>query len=101
MSIKRMLIIIACLILLVACSTDSVQKPDYEKLEEMRSQPTDVQVNERTEFMDEQGFDTDIVPASAWMEWNIYQPTRYYLIDFSDNNGHQDLDSKINEENTH
>ena len=33
MSIKRMLIIIACLILLVACSTDSVQKPDYEKLE--------------------------------------------------------------------
>ena len=33
MSIKSMLIIIACLILLVACSTDSVQKTDYEKLE--------------------------------------------------------------------
>ena len=33
MSIKRMLIIIAGLIVLVACSTDSVQKPDYEKLE--------------------------------------------------------------------
>ena len=33
MSIKSMLIIITCLILLVACSTDSVQKPDYEKLE--------------------------------------------------------------------
>ena len=33
MSIKSMLIIISCLILLVACSTDSVQKPDYEKLE--------------------------------------------------------------------
>ena len=33
MSIKSMLIIIACLILLVACSTNSVQKSDYEKLE--------------------------------------------------------------------
>ena len=33
MSIKSMLIIIACLILLVACSTDSAQKTDYEKLE--------------------------------------------------------------------
>jgi len=33
MSIKSMLIIITCLILLVACSTDSVQKTDYEKLE--------------------------------------------------------------------
>ena len=62
----------------------------------MRSQPTDVQVNERTEFMDLQGFDGDIVPAAAWMDWNIYQPTRYYLIDFSDNNGHQDLDSGVN-----
>ena len=30
------------------------------------------------------------------MDWNIYQPTRYYLIDFSDNNGHQDLDSGVN-----
>ena len=69
---------------------------DYEKLEEMRSQPSDVQVNERTEFMDLQGFDGDIVPAAAWMDWNIYQPTRYYLIDFSDNNGHQDLDSGVN-----
>ena len=33
MSIKSMLIIITCLILLVACSTNSVQKSDYEKLE--------------------------------------------------------------------
>ena len=33
MSIKSMLIIISCLILLVACSTDSVRKTDYEKLE--------------------------------------------------------------------
>ena len=33
MSIKSMLIIITCLILLVACSTDSVEKSDYKKLE--------------------------------------------------------------------
>ena len=69
---------------------------DYDELEEMRSQPTDVQVHERTEFMDLQGFDGDIVPASAWMDWNIYQPTRYYMIDFADNNGHQNLDAGVN-----
>ncbi len=34
MSMKRILIIISCLILLISCSTDSVQKFDYEKLEE-------------------------------------------------------------------
>ena len=33
MSMKRLLINVLFLILLVACSTDSVQKPDYEKLE--------------------------------------------------------------------
>ena len=33
MSMKRMLIIILCLFLLIACSSDSVQKSDYEKLE--------------------------------------------------------------------
>lgn len=33
MSIKSMLIIITCLILLVACSTDSVEQSDYKKLE--------------------------------------------------------------------
>ena len=69
---------------------------DYQELEDMRSQPTDVQVAERTSFMDDQGFEGDIVPAAAWMEWNIYQPTRYYMIDFADNNGHQDLDGKVN-----
>ena len=33
MSMKRLLISVLFLILLIACSTDSVQKPDYEKLE--------------------------------------------------------------------
>ena len=46
--------------------------------------------------MDAQGFDGDVVPASAWMNWNIYQPARYYLIDFADNNGHQDLEDGVN-----
>ncbi len=69
---------------------------DYGELEDMRSQPTDVQVHEMNEFMTAQGFETDVVPASAWMEWNIYQPARYYLIDFADNNGHQDLNSGVN-----
>ena len=60
------------------------------------SQPDNVQVTEHNEFMDAQGFEGDIVPASAWMNWNIYQPARYYLIDFADNNGHQDLESGEN-----
>ena len=69
---------------------------DYGELEDMRSQPTDVQVHEMNDFMTAQGFETDIVPASAWMQWNIYQPARYYMIDFADNNGHQDLQSGVN-----
>jgi Fe-S oxidoreductase len=63
---------------------------DYEELEDMRSQPKDVHVHSHNEFMTAQGFDGDVVPASAWMDWQIYQPARYYLIDFSDENGHQD-----------
>jgi Fe-S oxidoreductase len=69
---------------------------DYEELEDMRSQPTDVHVHETNEHMTAQGFDGEVVPASAWMDWNIYQPARFYLIDYSDNNGHQDLDSGVN-----
>jgi Fe-S oxidoreductase len=69
---------------------------DYGELEDMRSQPQDVRVTEHNEHMTAQGFEGDIVPASAWMEWSIYQPTRYYLIDFTDTNGHQDLDTGVN-----
>ena len=69
---------------------------DYQELEDMRSQPTDVHVHERNEFMDAQGFEGDVVPAAAWMNWNIYQPARYYMIDFADNNGHQKIDDKEN-----
>ena len=64
---------------------------DYGELEDMRSQPDDVYVQDITEHMADQGFEGDLVPASAWMDWNIYQPARYHLIDFSDSNGHQDL----------
>ena len=69
---------------------------DYQELEDMRTQPNDVLVGEHNEHMTAQGFDGNVVPASAWMDWNIYQPTRFYLIDFSDNNGHQDLNSGVN-----
>ena len=69
---------------------------DYEELEDMRSQPTDVHVHESNEHMIAQGFSGEIVPASAWMDWNIYQPARFYLIDFEDANAHQDLDLGVN-----
>ncbi|MBT4065929.1 MAG: 4Fe-4S dicluster domain-containing protein [Euryarchaeota archaeon] len=69
---------------------------DYGELEDMRSQPLDVHVHEHNEHMTDQGFEGDIVPASAWMQWNIYQPARYYLIDFADSNGHQNLDTGVN-----
>ena len=68
----------------------------YEELEAMRSQPGDVQVTEVNEFMTAQGFEGDVVPASAWMEWQIFQPGRAYLIDFADSNGHQDAENKQN-----
>ncbi len=69
---------------------------DYQELEDMRSQPNDVHVHEINEFMIAQGFEGDVVPAAAWMDWVIYQPTRYHMIDFSDANGHQDLENGIN-----
>ena len=68
----------------------------YEELEAMKSQPGDVQVTEVNEFMTAQGFEGDVVPASAWMEWQIFQPSRVYLIDFADSNGHQDAENKQN-----
>ncbi|MDP6869424.1 MAG: heterodisulfide reductase-related iron-sulfur binding cluster [Candidatus Poseidoniaceae archaeon] len=69
---------------------------DYDELEDMRSQPADIHVHETNEFMTAQGFHDDVVPASAWMDWIIYQPAREHLIDFSDKNGHQDLDNGVN-----
>ena len=69
---------------------------DYQELEDMRSQPKDVHVHEVNEHMTDQGFEGDVVPASAWMNWNIYQPARFYLIDFADENGHLDYDLKVN-----
>ena len=69
---------------------------DYQELEDMRSQPKDVHVHEVNEHMTDQGFEGDVVPAYAWMNWNIYQPARLYLIDFADVNGHQDLDTGVN-----
>lgn len=69
---------------------------DYDDLHEMRSQPMDVHVHSENEFTLSQGFENQMVPAAAWMQWEDFQPTREYIIDFTDANGHQDSASSIN-----
>ena len=69
----------------------------YPELEAMRTQPSDVHVHATNEFTDERGWsDTEIVPTTAWLDWMIYQPARYIIIDFNDANGHQDPANGIN-----
>ena len=69
----------------------------YPELEAMRTQPTDVHVHEINEFTDDRGYSDDgIVPAAAWTDWQIYQPAREVLIDFSDANNHQDAEEGLN-----
>ena len=70
---------------------------DYGELEEMRSQPVDVHVHSTNEFTDSHGWSsTEIVPTTAWLDWNLYQPARYIITDFGDANGHQDAANGIN-----
>ena len=70
---------------------------DYEELEEMRSQPVDVHVHSTNEFTDANGWsESEIVPTTAWLDWNLYQPARYIITDFGDVNGHQDAVNGIN-----
>ena len=70
---------------------------DYGELEAMRTQPSDVHVHDVNEFTDDRGWsESGVVPTSAWLNWNIYQPARYIIIDFNDANGHQDPVSGIN-----
>jgi Fe-S oxidoreductase len=70
---------------------------DYGELEEMRTQPTDVHVHETNEFTDDRGWsESGVVPATAFLDWNIYQPARYIITDFADANGHQDAANGIN-----
>ena len=76
MSIKSMLIIISCLILLVACSTDSVQKTDYEKLE--------VQLNKLEEqnqiLADAIKYNREyVIELEAEYTFNIYENKRKIL----------------------
>jgi len=63
---------------------------DYDELESMTSQPEDVHVHEENQFMIDRGYEDLTVPAYEWLSWNLYQPTREYLIDFADANNHQD-----------
>jgi hypothetical protein len=70
---------------------------DYGELEAMRTQPSDVHVHDVNEFTDERGWsESGVVPTTAWLGWNIYQPARYIIIDFTDSNGHQDAENGIN-----
>ena len=69
----------------------------YEELEAMRSQPTDVHVHEANEFTDRLGYsETMTVPAVAWLDWQIFQPSREVIYDFTDVNNHQQRDQGIN-----
>ena len=61
----------------------------YPELEAMRTQPSDVHVHETNEFTDDRGYTDGIVPAAAWLDWQIFQPARETIIDFSDANNHQ------------
>ena len=63
----------------------------------MRTQPSDVHVHAVNEFTDERGWsESEIVPTTAWLNWNIYQPARYIITDFNDANGHQDAEKGQN-----
>ena len=70
---------------------------DYDELESMRTQPTDVHVHATNEFTDRFDWtETGIVPTTAWLDWGIFQPGREVIIDFADSNGHQDASNGIN-----
>ncbi|MBT3970984.1 MAG: 4Fe-4S dicluster domain-containing protein [Euryarchaeota archaeon] len=67
---------------------------DEETLAKMRTQPEDVHVHSANEFTID--YPDDVVPARDWLQWDIYQPTREVLIDFSDSNYHQQPDIGLN-----
>jgi Fe-S oxidoreductase len=62
----------------------------------MRTQPSDVLVHETNEFSDDRGYTDGIVPAAAWLDWQIFQPARQTIIDFSDANNHQNPETGDN-----
>ena len=67
---------------------------DIEELEKMRGQPTDIYLSEENEFST--SYPDLLVPATDWMQWTIFQPTQKYLIDFGNENGHQQPEAGIN-----
>ncbi len=67
---------------------------DIEELEKMRGQPTDIYLSEENEFST--SYPDLLVPANDWMQWTIFQPTQKYLIDFGNENGHQQPEAGIN-----
>ena len=67
---------------------------DMEELEKMRGQPTDIDLHSANEFTTT--YPELVVPATDWMQWSIFQPTQKYLIDFGNENGHQQPEAGIN-----
>jgi heterodisulfide reductase subunit D len=67
---------------------------DMDELEKMRGQPTDIYLSEENEFST--SYPDLLVPATDWMQWTIFQPTQKYLIDFGNENGHQQPEAGIN-----
>ena len=67
---------------------------DLEELEKMRGQPTDILLNDASEFSTD--YPDLVVPATDWMRWAIFQPTQKHLIDFGNENGHQQPEAGLN-----
>ncbi len=65
---------------------------DIDELEKMRGQPSDVVLQDNTDF----GKKGEIVPAANWLQWSTYQPTRSTIFDFAGVNGNQDSNSQVN-----
>lgn len=74
----------------------------YDELEAMRTQPTDVHPHDFNEFTDSQSYgeytfsEAHIIPAAAFMQWEIYQPGNYMMMDFADENNHQNAEQGQN-----
>ena len=74
----------------------------YDELEAMRTQPSDVHPHDFNEFTDAQSYgdytftEAHIIPAAAFMQWEIYQPGNYMMMDFADANNHQNAEQEQN-----
>lgn len=66
---------------------------EIEDLEKLRTQPADLHVHETTEWAAE----GETVPARAFLDWSVFQPTQRYIIDYADVNFHLDPAAGVNQ----